>query len=218
MTKKRNPNKGLFGWLWMLANTLAWGLFYLIAAGAGWLGYQAYQALNSGGGVRWLSGDSARIYLGLVVFGIAWGAVFGLLQWLVLRQLVAVDWKKWLLATTLGILFFAFLREVLFGLINMQLSSESINLYNILITLVAAIPVGIAQWLILRQHFRMAGLWVEATVIAFGIWPALTTILSKAGLTDFLPRYILSGVIEGLIYGGITLAALRIMANRPNRR
>ena len=218
MTKKRNPNKGLFGWLWMLVNTLAWGLFYLIAAVAGWLGYQAYQALNSGGGIRWLSGDSAKIYLGLVIFGIVCGAVFGLLQWLVLRLLVEVDWKKWLLATMLGILAFALLREALFGLINTEQGSSSINLYNILITLVAAIPVGIAQWLILRQHFGMAGLWVEATVIAFGIWPALTTILSKAGLTDFLPRYVISGVIEGLIYGGITLAALRIMANRPDRQ
>ena len=49
-----------------------------------------------------------------------------------------------------------------------------------------------------------------------GIWPALTTILSKAGVTDFLTRYILSSVMDGLIYGGITLAALRIMSSRPD--
>ena len=218
MTKKRNPNKGLFGWLWMLANTLGWGLYYLVATAAGWLGYQAYNALNDGSGTGWLAGDSAKIYVGLVIFGILWGVLVGLLQWLALRQQVKVIWKQWLVATTLGMLAYAILREILFGLVNTQIGSGTINLYNILITLAASVPLGIAQWLVLRRHLRLSGLWLEATVIAFGIWPALTTILSKAGVTDFLTRYILSSVMDGLIYGGITLAALRIMSNRPNQR
>ena len=218
MTKKRNPNKGLFGWLWMLANTLGWGLYYLVATAAGWLGYQAYNALNDGSGTGWLAGDSAKIYVGLVIFGILWGVLVGLLQWLALRQQVKVVWKYWLVATTLGMLAYGILREILFGLVNTQIGSGTINLYNILITLAASVPLGIAQWLVLRRHFRLSGLWLEATVIAFGIWPALTTILSKAGVTDFLTRYILSSVMDGLIYGRITLAALRIMFSRPDRQ
>jgi len=218
MTKKRNPNKGLFGWLWMLANTLGWGLYYLVATAAGWLGYQAYNALNDGSGTGWLAGDSAKIYVGLVIFGILWGVLVGLLQWLALRQQVKVIWKQWLVATTLGMLAYAILREILFGLVNTQIGSGTINLYNILITLAASVPLGIAQWLVLRRHLRLSGLWLEATVIAFGIWPALTTILSKAGVTDFLTRYILSSVMDGLIYGGITLAALRIMSSRLDRQ
>ncbi len=218
MTKKRNPNKGLFGWLWMLANTLGWGLYYLVATAAGWLGYQAYNALNDGSGTGWLAGDSAKIYVGLVIFGILWGVLVGLLQWLALRQQVKVVWKHWLVATTLGMLAYGILREILFGLVNTQIGSGTINLYNILITLAASVPLGIAQWLVLRRHLRLSGLWLEATVIAFGIWPALTTILSKAGVTDFLTRYILSSVMDGLIYGGITLAALRIMSSRPDRQ
>ena len=218
MTKNRNPNKGLFGWLWMLANTLAWGLYYLVATAAGWLGYQAYNALNDGSGTGWLAGDSAKIYVGLVIFGILWGVLVGLLQWLALRQQVKVVWKYWLVATMLGMLAYGILREILFGLVNTQIGSGTINLYNILITLAASVPLGIAQWLVLRRHLRLSGLWLEATVIAFGIWPALTTILSKAGVTDFLTRYILSSVMDGLIYGGITLAALRIMSSRPNRQ
>mgnify|MGYP001103422067 CR=1 FL=1 len=218
MTKKRNPNKGLFGWLWMLANTLGWGLYYLVATAAGWLGYQAYNALNDGSGTGWLAGDSAKIYVGLVIFGILWGVLVGLLQWLALRQQVKVVWKYWLVATTLGMLAYGILREILFGLVNTQIGSGTINLYNILITLAASVPLGIAQWLVLRRHLRLSGLWLEATVIAFGIWPALTTILSKAGVTDFLTRYILSSVMDGLIYGGITLAALRIMSSRPDRQ
>jgi len=218
MTKNRNPNKGLFGWLWMLANTLAWGLYYLVATAAGWLGYQAYNALNDGSGTGWLAGDSAKIYVGLVIFGILWGVLVGLLQWLALRQQVKVVWKYWLVATMLGMLAYGILREILFGLVNTQIGSGTINLYNILITLAASVPLGIAQWLVLRRHLRLSGLWLEATVIAFGIWPALTTILSKAGVTDFLTRYILSSVMDGLIYGGITLAALRIMSSRPDRQ
>ena len=218
MTKKRNPNKGLFGWLWMLANTLGWGLYYLVATAAGWLGYQAYNALNDGSGTGWLAGDSAKIYVGLVIFGILWGVLIGLLQWLALRQQVKVVWKYWLVATTLGMLAYGILREILFGLVNTQIGSGTINLYNILITLAASVPLGIAQWLVLRRHLRLSGLWLEATVIAFGIWPALTTILSKAGVTEFLTRYILSSVMDGLIYGGITLAALRIMSSRPDRQ
>ena len=168
MTKKRNPNKGLFGWLWMLANTLGWGLYYLVATAAGWLGYQAYNALNDGSGTGWLAGDSARIYVGLVIFGILWGVLVGLLQWLALRQQVKVVWKYWLVATTLGMLAYGILREILFGLVNTQIGSGTINLYNILITLAASVPLGIAQWLVLRRHLRLSGLWLEATVIALG--------------------------------------------------
>ncbi len=165
MTKKRNPNKGLFGWLWMLANTLGWGLYYLVATAAGWLGYQAYNALNDGSGTGWLAGDSAKIYVGLVIFGILWGVLVGLLQWLALRQQVKVVWKHWLVATTLGMLAYGILREILFGLVNTQIDSGTINLYNILITLAASVPLGIAQWLVLRRHLRLSGLWAALEVV-----------------------------------------------------
>jgi hypothetical protein len=87
---------------------------------------------------------------------------------------------------------------------------------------VGGASAGLLQWVTLRRHFRLAGLWVPASVAISlaacraGIWVGVAAygLLEHADLVDsaMAGAYLVGGATCGLISGSLTALALGLAA------
>jgi hypothetical protein len=218
MKKDRHQRKWAFGLSWVIVNTFSWALYTLVAMAAGWVMWEAYQYLRTERVMRFLSDESNRIWIAVVILGVCWGAIIGFFQQLVLKQRFDLEGRTWILATLIGVTIYIILRTSVSSFaVNIAPSRASLYVINILGTFACSTALGIAQWLILRQYFSRSGWWIVATVIALGIPSLATSTFFGGGGKSFLLSSVVSLAVEGLIYGLITLIALTLISKQSSK-
>jgi hypothetical protein len=114
-------------------------------------------------------------------FGI--GAAVGILQWLILRPLVKKSWW-WIFSTTLGWI-------VGWGVIVQTLPPQ----VTLLSGGILGLSVGVSQWLVLRQWFKLSWWWIIVSTLGWAL-----------GLTGFLGESLVGAVV-----GAVTGFALELL-------
>jgi hypothetical protein len=209
MGSGKYKGKWTFGLLWIIVNTFSWGIFVALGGVSGWVAWQSYQYFSRGRGVPFLGDESNRILIALVILGLSWGAIIGLLQYSVLKRHLNLRGRKWILATIIGITIYLLSIDFLSAFAaNIRLSMGFLNVVSGIHKFTSWLALGLAQWFILRHHFTKSGWWVVTTVIALGFSTFLTSTFFRTGGRNFLPNTIISSSIEGLIYGVSTLIVL----------
>lgn len=101
MRKNREQGKWSFGLLWVIVNTLGWGLNILLAPAAGWIVWQSSQYL--GGPLCNPLGDELNsTLLTMIVLGLSTGGIIGGFQLLILARRFELKEKNWVLANMVG--------------------------------------------------------------------------------------------------------------------
>jgi len=227
MGKDRYQGKWSFGLLWIIVNTLSWGIYIVVGIAAGWVVWQAYQDLSRGQGIPFLANESNRYLIVVIIFGVCGGAIIGSLQHLVLKPRFHLEGKKWVSATIIGITVYTVITILVSPFVvntfvaSIRLPVDSLHvIYSIIsmfTSLIAFAALGIAQWFVLRQHFTKSGWWIVATVIASGFSTFVTSTFARGGDGSSLLYSIVYYSVEGLIYGLATLIALAIISSNQVR-
>jgi len=147
-----------------------------------------------------------------LIFGVAFGVVIGVLQWLSLRGRSLVG-KRWIVVTCMGYALGAFLTLGWISYLGDILVGQGGNIFlaYFLILLPMGFVTGTSQWVVLRQHSVRAIWWIPATMlvlcvsssVSLGIATAIIN-MSGSNVLDFA----FVGVVGGLIYGICTAVAL----------
>jgi hypothetical protein len=129
------------------------------------------------------------------------GAGTGTAQWLVLRQhLARAGW--WILATAICF--------ALFGVVD---GADAVRFAAIFVVVGAV--VGVAQWLVLRQHLSQAGWWVMASTLSFALFGVAPSVFEAVfGTIGFVVGVVVVLTIVSM-YGGITGAVLVWLLRQP---
>lgn len=125
---------------------------------------QARPSIDWGIWFQWVLASTLGWVVGLLFGDIGIGAILGLAQWFVLRQLLPqAGW--WVVATTTGwVIGWALVISGALippgeGIINSLLAGGFIGVF-----------VGLAQWLfVLRRHVPLAGWWVVTSAAAWAV-------------------------------------------------
>ncbi len=169
---------------WLLANLGGWL--------AGWLAtwpLNLFLAIGTGlaYGQGWNMAIVTRVefILSLAVVG----AVVGLLQWLVLRERVAIPRGRWVLVTAGG-----WVIPLLPGFLSGGEAGLGLGFaISAVVGLSTGAIVGLLQWLVLRRHLPQAGWWIGANAIGWlacgAFAPASVTV--TAALTGFTLLWLL---------------------------
>ena len=137
--------------------------------------------------------------------GLLAGAVVGAAQWLMLRHYLGID-AAWVVATASGL--------ALGNAVGVVLTGAGTSINDLLaIGAAAGISVGVAQWTLLRERLRYAGLWVVVLAIA---WPLGWTTTWSIGV-DVSLGYAVFGAVGALVFAAITGAALLLMVRTLSR-
>ncbi len=156
------------GLSWVLACTVAWGV---------------------GGTVGVALGRPGDIIVAGYVAVVLGGILAGVLQWLVLRPLVAgAHW--WVLASIVAV---ALVGVVVFG----------VGLVNVDVGWVVGVAlfgtvVGVLQWLVLRDQVARAGWWVLASTVGWVVAGPATALVGVDAAMG------LSWGVLGAVYGSVT--------------
>jgi hypothetical protein len=151
-------------------------------------------------------GDVMGHLIGLLLAG----ALFGLMQWLVLRRyILRTGWA--VLGTSAG-LWVGYVVGYILGGPPFDF---------ILAPLLAAFLGGLVQWLALRRVVAGAGWWVAASTLGFALGGIVGTAIAVLGLGDALGGsymawialngvvYLVAGAIGGAITGSVLVRLLR---------
>ena len=178
-----NTNQKDIGWgfwlAWVLASMVGYVLGALIAMSVPYALLPVFGVTEEFGIVH------------LVTFGTLLGAIGGCVQWAVLRGKVAVS-GRWVLASALG---FAIAGGTL-GAIGIH---ENYAMAGILFAALFGIAGGIMQWLVLRQQFVRAGLWILASI--FGSLVAALGIPASAAANAASDNYSMGAMVFGFFLG-----------------
>lgn len=137
--------------------------------------------------------------------GLLAGAVVGTAQWLVLRHYLGID-VVWIVATASGL--------ALGNSVGAVLTGPGTGIEDLLVLGVAAgIAVGAAQWTLLRERLRYAGLWVPVLAVA---WPLGWTTTWSIGV-DVSLGYAVFGAVGALVFAAVTGVVLLLMARSLSR-
>ncbi|MGB3681098.1 MAG: hypothetical protein WA990_01290 [Rubrobacteraceae bacterium] len=134
--------------------------------------------------------------------GLLAGAVVGAAQWFVVRLYLGID-LTWIVATASGLALGNTLGAILAGF------GEGIG-DLLLIGAVAGAVVGAAQWSMLRERLRYAGLWVLALAVA---WPLGWTSTWFIG-ADISLGYPVFGADGALVFAAVSGAVLLAMIRK----
>ena len=137
--------------------------------------------------------------------GLLAGAVVGAAQWFVVRLYLGID-PTWILATASGLALGNTIGAILTGF-----GTGIVDL--LLIGAVAGATVGAAQWSMLRERLRYAGLWVLALAVA---WPLGWTSTWLIG-ADISLGYPVFGADGALVFAATSGAALLAMIRNLSR-
>lgn len=131
--------------------------------------------------------------------GLLAGAVVGAAQWPVLRHYLGID-ATWIVVTASGL--------ALGNAVGAVVTDAGTSINDLLaIGVVAGISVGTAQWTLLRERLRYAGLWIPILAVA---WPLGWTTTWSIGVNVSL-GYAVFGPVGALVFTAITGVALLLM-------
>lgn len=131
--------------------------------------------------------------------GLLAGAVIGTGQWLVLRGYLGID-VTWVVATASGL--------ALGNTLGTILTNAGTEIGDLLyIGFAAGVCVGAAQWTLLRERLRLAGIWVLVLALA---WPLGWTTTWSIGV-DVSLGYAVFGAVGALVFAVTTGVALLLM-------
>jgi len=131
------------------------------------------------------------------------GLVLGAAQWLVLRQTIPLSgW--WIVATSIGLAI---------GLaLSVAWTGTSIELRPLIVRAVlTGGMIGVAQWLLLRRHVAMAGLWIVVVAIGWALGWAVT----RAAGVDLSKDWLVFGASGALAFAALTGLALLYLLRHP---
>ncbi len=155
------------------------------------------------------------------VLGLSSFALVGLAQWLVLkRYLRGITWWGWTLATMLG----QFLRLVVgifltVGLLLFDVvgdlpeligASATLTLIKVINGFLLGLPLGFAQWIVLRRYLPGAAWWIPA--VAMGA--ALNAIMP---LASGLPALLVSNIAGWTVFAEVTGVVLVWLLGKPRK-
>lgn len=210
MSAEEQQGKGTFGLFWILANTFGWGLYLVVGGLAGWVVSELYDAL----GIPFRLDDVGRLLIMFAILGFCWGAIVGALQRAVLSRRFKLPRGWWVFATIVGLSLFIILRNLVPNLaIILGLPIHFYSICGGICYFLAPLPLGVAQWSILRRHFTRSGLWIPATAIALWL-PTFARATFAVRYVSAFPFTYISFVVEGLFYGAVTLIALAVVTKQ----
>jgi len=210
----QHPLGGLSLFLWVLVTAVSWGLIpFLVLV----VLVPVFGALFI---VRAIVEPSESYYafqgaiLGILL-GVPFGAVIGILQWLVLRR--HISWAYWWIAATvagltigtpLGIVA---LRPLFTGPASIGGSSY----FVILAALVPGIIVGLLQRLVLRRHFDRTWWWMAPSALT---WPVSLLYFLEGG-DDVSIAVGRAGFLAGLglVLGTISGVSLLLISKKRGK-
>ncbi len=133
--------------------------------------------------------------------GLLAGVVIGGAQWLVLRRYLGID-ATWVVATASGL--------ALGNTVGAVLTGTGTGIGDLLIIGgMTGIAVGTAQWTLLRERLRYAGLWVPVLSVA---WPLGWATTWSIGV-DVSLGYAVFGAVGALVFAAATGSALTLMVH-----
>jgi len=174
-----------------------------------WLPWVAANALGLAGGMALFGvlddtvgelGDTGDAVAHLGGLPLA-ATVFGLCQWLILRRFV--QRSAWgIVGAAVGLTL---------GYVGGFLIADGGTDFVVGFALMG-IGSGLAQWLVLRRHYRRSGWWVAASGAGFAIGAMVAVGIAIAGLADLFGSGIVGyvalvsffGIVAGAVGGGLT--------------
>lgn len=131
--------------------------------------------------------------------GLLAGAVVGAAQWPVLRHYLGID-ATWVVATASGL--------TLGNAVGAVLTEAGTSINDLLVIgVVSGISVAAAQWTLLRERLRYAGLWIPVLAVA---WPLGWTTTWSIGV-DISLGYTVFDAVGALVFTAITGVVLLLM-------
>lgn len=135
------------------------------------------------------------------------GAIVGGAQWLVLRRVLpSVGGKQWIGATVVGAIVAWMLGRIPSALADGNGGAAAEPSLPVILVLSAAagavlgVILGVAQWVVLRDHVRHAGMWIGANALAWAVGMPLI----------FLAAGIPSAQTPALAIGALALVAIGV--------
>ena len=172
--------------------------------------------LYNGLGIPFRLNDVGRFSIMLALLGICCGAIIGALQRSVLNRRFKLPRGWWVFATTVGLALYIMFRDLVPNLaIILGLPVQFYSIGNGACYFLAPLPLSVVQWSILRRHFTRSGLWILATAIALWLPTFARASVALQYQREFPSRYI-SFVVEGFVYGAVTLMALAVVTKQSN--
>lgn len=226
---ERTPDGRRLWRQWVLANSLGF-----VVSGAAGGGIARAMSQPFFGGRVTSPVEGARILAVNTAVALAvWGAGIGILQWLVLRELLKrAGW--WIPATIGGWSIAGAVSGALSGAIGGAVTTIGGDIGPIGFIIVAVVGIlavgflpGAFQWLVLRRQVEGAGRWVSATAAGFALAGVAGFTVVRGGLVmvgllrpeDFpsAAAFVAFGAVMGPVYGAVTgnvLARLLRLAPR----
>lgn len=166
--------------------------FYLL-----WL--LAFLGFPIGGAVAYSLVGAVDIPARAALAGLVTGVVIGLAQWLVLRQALPLN-PGWIVITGMGTAVGLAAGVALFG-------TETAGNTLLLRAALTGLIIGIAQWLLLREHITMNGWWL--LVIAGG-W-AIAWAVTRAFGVNLTRHWSVFGASGAIVFQLLTAVVLRLL-------
>lgn len=191
--KEAGPIVGWYFWIrWLVASA--------VGSGVGVIAWVSVGSMAEALGITPQSGFSGSLIPGLV--GAAFGAPFGIAQWIVLRRHVQRA-GRWVTATALGYAAVFLLGGLFFsgeGAVDLPPARQL--LLGGLLGAAIAVPPSILQWLlVLRTQLPKAGTWIVASLFSWALGFAVSFLLR---LTIGDPSFV-AGPIVAVALSGIVL-------------
>lgn len=160
------------------------------------------------------------------------GTVVGAAQWLVLRRLLpSLRAESWIAATVTGAVVAWMLGRLPSALADWESMSGGVGQpapsLSVVVGLSAAagaalgVILGAAQWFVLREHVRRAGLWIAANALAWATGMPLIFLAAgipgpHASVASIGALLLVTVGLAGAVVGAIEAAFLRLLL-RPAR-
>jgi hypothetical protein len=160
-------------WQWILYNSVA---FVVVLTAVGVLSWIGADLLH----VSLAHRSRVMALLVATVGALLFGGVLGALQWLVIRQRVPVDRKRWIVASV-GPALVGWLFVILPAVISAQDSGTNVSGAYLLAasqTLALGPLLGLSQAVVLRDHTRRWAWWIAANIVSWLIVHAVFYVLS----------------------------------------
>jgi hypothetical protein len=161
-------------WQWILYNSIAFVVVLTAVAVLSWISADVLHLS--------LTNRSAVVALLVATAGaLLFGGVLGALQWLVIRQRVAVPRKRWIVANV-GPALLGWLFVIMPAVIGAQDSGASVSGAYMLAasqTLALGPLLGLSQASVLRKYTRRWAWWIAANIISWVIVDAVFYLLAQ---------------------------------------
>jgi hypothetical protein len=135
------------------------------------------------------------------------GLVIGSTEYIALRQRISLHWM-WIVATSLGLSAGVALGGALFG-------TETTVSAILLRAPIAGLMLGLAQWLVLRHHVRLAALWVIAVTLIFTFAWFVTAMVIGTSVDQ---GFYVFGASGAIVYQVLTALVLALLHMSPDDR